>query len=50
MVKFDERLVDITPPPAFRRIVTLDDRMSASLKMLGGVLAGRLVATTDMPT
>jgi hypothetical protein len=50
MVKLDERLVDVAPAPTFWRIVTLDDRMSACLKMLGGVLAGRLVATTDVPT
>jgi hypothetical protein len=46
----DEDLVDIAPAPPLRWIVTLDDRMSARPEVLGGVLAGRLVATTDVPT
>jgi len=50
MVKLDECIVDIAPAPTLRWIVTLDDRVSARLKMLGGVLAGRLVATTDVAT
>ena len=50
MVKFDECLVDIAPAPTLWRVVTLDNRMSVGLKMLGGVLAGRLVATTDVAT
>jgi hypothetical protein len=50
MVKLDECLVDIAPAPALWWIVTLDDRVSARLKMLGGVFAWRLVATTHVPT
>jgi hypothetical protein len=50
MIKLDECIVDIAPAPTLRRIVTFDDRVSARLKMLGGVLAGRLVATTDVAT
>ena len=50
MVKLDENLIDIAPTPTLRWIVALDDRMSARPKMLGGVLAGRLVAATDVPT
>jgi hypothetical protein len=48
MVKLDECLVDMAP--ALWWIVTLDDRVSARLKLLGGVLAGRLIATTDVAT
>ena len=50
MIKLDECIVDIAPAPTLRWIVTFDDRVSARLKMLGGVLAGRLVATTDVST
>ena len=50
MVKLDECIVDIAPAPTLWWVVTLDDRVSARLKMLGGVLAGRLVATTDVAT
>jgi hypothetical protein len=49
MIEFDECLVEITPAPAFRRVVTFDDRMPGSLKMPGGVFAGGLVATANMP-
>ena len=48
MIKLDECLVDIAPAPTLWWIVTLDDRVSARLKMLGGVFAGGLVATTDV--
>jgi hypothetical protein len=50
MVKRDECLVEIAPAPTLWWVVTLDDRVSARLKMLGDVLAGRLVATTDVAT
>jgi len=50
MVKLDECLINIAPAPTLWWVVTLDDRVSARLKMLGGVLAGRLVATTDVAT
>jgi hypothetical protein len=50
MIKLDECLVDIAPAPTLWWVVTLDDRVSACPKMVGGVLAGRLVATTDVAT
>jgi len=43
-LELDHHLVDIAPAPAFRRIIAFDDRMLAAVKMLGGVLAARLVA------
>ena len=50
MIKFDERLVDIAPAPSLWWVVTFNDRMTARLKMFGGVFARGLVATTDVPT
>jgi hypothetical protein len=38
MVKLDECLVDIAPAPTLWWVVTLDDRVCARMKMLGGVL------------
>jgi hypothetical protein len=48
MIKLDECLVDIAPAPTLWWLVTLDDRVSVRLKMLVGVFAGGLVATTDV--
>src|ERR1700744_221800 len=44
----EQDFVDITPAPAFRRIIALDDRMLACMKMLGCVLVGRIVAAADV--
>src|ERR1700730_14593580 len=41
-------LVDITPSPAFRRIVALDDRMAGLVKVLGCMTVRRAVAAADM--
>ena len=41
-------LVEIAPAPAFRRIVTLDDRMLGGVEMLGGVPVGGIVAAADV--
>jgi len=40
--------IDITPAPAFGWIIAFDDGMFSVMKMLGGVLAARLVAAADM--
>jgi hypothetical protein len=44
----DHQVIDVTITPALRRVVAFDDGMIGSTKMLGGVLAWRLVATADM--
>src|ERR1700730_3891434 len=46
--KIQHHLVDITPTPSFRRIITLDDRMLCRMKMFGRVMIGRIVAASDM--
>jgi hypothetical protein len=46
--KFKENFVDVTPASAFRRIVTLDDGMTAVAKVAGGVPVRRVIATADM--
>src|ERR1043165_36154 len=46
----EHHLVNIAPAPAFGRIVTLDYGMAGPVKMLGGMLAPRLVAEADMAT
>jgi hypothetical protein len=46
----DEGLVEITPTPPLRRIITFYDWMAGRMKMGGRVLARRLVATADVPT
>jgi len=40
VIKLDECLVDIVPAPTIWRVVTLDDRVCARLKMLGACLPG----------
>jgi hypothetical protein len=37
--KIEEHFIDVTPAPAFRRIVAFDDRGPGCMKMLGGMLA-----------
>src|ERR1700687_2342668 len=48
IAQIEQYLIDITPAPSFRRVVTLDDRMARGVEMLGGVLVGRIVAAADM--
>jgi hypothetical protein len=35
--KMDFNVIDIAPAPAFRRVVALDDRMTAGFKVSTGV-------------
>ena len=49
MIKLDECIVDIAPAPTLRRIVTFDDRVAGSVKMLGGVAIGGVVTAADVP-
>src|SRR5689334_20006833 len=44
----EHHLVNIAPAPAFGRIIAFDNRMAAAVKMLGSMLAARLVAAADM--
>src|SRR6266576_569407 len=46
--KIEQDFIDIAPAPAFRRIVTLDDRMLGGVEVLGGMLVGGIVAAADM--
>ena len=46
--KIEQDFVDVTPAPPFRRIIALDNRVTGGVKMLGGVLVGRLVAAAHM--
>ena len=48
--KIEQHFVDVTPAPAFRRVIGFDDRMPGGAKMPGGVSIGRLIAATDMTT
>src|ERR1700687_2443623 len=48
IAQIEQYLIDITPAPSFRRVVTLDDRMARGVEMLGGVLVGRIVAAADV--
>ena len=43
-------LIDIAPRPSFRRIVALNDWVSSSVEVLGGMSSRRLIAATDMAT
>lgn len=47
--KIDFDVIDIAPAPALRRVVALDDGMTARFKVSTGVTMGRLIAATDMP-
>jgi hypothetical protein len=40
--------VNVTPAPAFGRIIGFDDWVMGCMKMLRGVAVGRLVAATNM--
>src|SRR4051812_3286404 len=44
----EHHLVDITPAPAFRRIIALDDRMLGCMEMFCGVPVRGIVAAADM--
>src|ERR1700730_4980137 len=46
--QIEQHFIDITPAPAFRRIITLDDRVSGGVEMFGCVLFGRIVAAADV--
>jgi hypothetical protein len=46
--KIKKDFVHVTPAPAFRRIVALDDRVMGGVKVLGSVPIRGLVAATDM--
>jgi len=48
IAEVEHHLVDVTPSPAFRRVIAFDDRMASSVKVLGGVTVRRVVATADM--
>jgi hypothetical protein len=42
------RLIHVTPAPVFALFKGLDDRVLGGMKMLGGMLVGRRIATADM--
>ena len=48
IAEVEHYLVDITPPPAFGRIIAFDDRMTGLAIVLRCVPVRRIVATTDM--
>ena len=48
IAEVEHDLVDVTPPPAFGRVIAFDDRMARLMKMLGGVAVRRITATADM--
>jgi hypothetical protein len=48
--QIEEGLIEITPTPPLRRVITFYDRMAGHMKMGGRMLAWRLVATADVPT
>jgi hypothetical protein len=47
-VQIELDLINVAPTPAFRRVVTFDDRMSGGVKMLRGVLSGGLIAAANV--
>ena len=47
--KIDFDVIDVAPAPALRRVVALDNGMTARFKVPTGVSMGRLIAATDMP-
>ena len=49
IAEVEHDLVDVTPPPAFGRVIAFDDWMARLVKMLSGVAVRRIVATADMP-
>jgi hypothetical protein len=48
VAEIEQDLVDVTPPPAFGRVIAFDDRMARLVKMLARVAVRRIVATADM--
>jgi hypothetical protein len=46
--EIEHHFVHVAPAPPLRGIITLNDRMMGCMKMPGGVLAGRLIATSNM--
>ncbi len=48
IAEVEHDLVNVTPPPAFRRVIALDDRMARPVKVLRRVAVRRVVATADM--
>ena len=46
--KIDLDIVDVAPAPAFRRVVSLDDRVAGFVEMLPGMAMRRIVAAADM--
>ena len=48
IAEVEHDLVEVTPAPAFGRVIAFDDRMARLVKMLGGVAVRRIVATADM--
>lgn len=49
-IQFHKDLIDIAPPPPFRRIIAFDDGVPRRVKMLGRVPVGRVVAAADVTT
>ena len=48
IAEVEHHLVDVTPPPAFGRVIAFDDWMARLVKVLGGMAVRRIVATADM--
>ncbi len=44
----EHHFIDITPAPAFRRVVAFDDGVLGFVEMFGRMLVRRVVATADM--
>src|ERR1700721_684722 len=47
--KVDFDVINVAPTPTLRRVVALDNRMTARFKVPTGVSMGRLIAATDIP-
>jgi hypothetical protein len=47
-VDLEPELVDEAPPPVLTRLIGLDQRMAGLVEVVGGVVIGRVVATTDV--
>ncbi|HEV7997969.1 MAG TPA: hypothetical protein VGP52_17110 [Stellaceae bacterium] len=48
IAEVEHDLVDVTPSPAFGRVIAFDNRMARRVKVLGRVAVRRVVATADM--
>src|ERR1035437_65066 len=46
--QIEQHFIDITPAPALRRIIALDDRMLRGVEMPGCVFVGRIVTAADV--